>query len=72
MYTAAQRGEATVTVLRRTVPAAVPSVHFLSGGQTPEEVRAGLQREGESTLCVTIWRPILFPALKCAVSRRGA
>ena len=28
--------ERTVTTLRRTVPAAVPSINFLSGGQTPE------------------------------------
>ena len=27
--------ETTVTVLRRTVPAAVPSLNFLSGGQSP-------------------------------------
>jgi len=29
--------EATLRVLRRTVPAAVPSINFLSGGQSPEE-----------------------------------
>jgi fructose-bisphosphate aldolase class I len=33
---------ATVKVLRRTVPAAVPSVNFLSGGQGPEEATANL------------------------------
>lgn len=33
---------ATVKVLRRTVPAAVPSLNFLSGGQTPEEASANL------------------------------
>ena len=33
---------ATVKVLRRTVPAAVPSVNFLSGGQAPEEATANL------------------------------
>ena len=33
---------ATVEVLRRTVPAAVPSINFLSGGQTPEEASANL------------------------------
>ncbi len=32
----------TVKVLRRTVPAAVPSVNFLSGGQTAEEATANL------------------------------
>ncbi len=34
--------EWTVRQLRRTVPAAVPSVNFLSGGQTPEEATANL------------------------------
>lgn len=37
-----QVAEATVRVLRRTVPAAVPSVNFLSGGQGPEEATANL------------------------------
>ncbi|KAJ3112283.1 Fructose-bisphosphate aldolase 5, cytosolic [Phlyctochytrium bullatum] len=36
-YTPEQIGEATITVLRRTVPAAVPGVTFLSGGQSEEE-----------------------------------
>lgn len=40
--TAEQIGKATVTVLRRTVPAAVPTINFLSGGQTPEEATANL------------------------------
>ncbi len=34
--------EATLKVLRRTVPAAVPSINFLSGGQSPEEATANL------------------------------
>ncbi len=34
--------EATVRVLRRTVPAAMPSINFLSGGQGPEEATANL------------------------------
>lgn len=33
---------ATVRVLRRTVPAAVPGIYFLSGGQGPEEATANL------------------------------
>lgn len=37
-----QVAERTITVLRRTVPAAVQSIHFLSGGQTPEEATANL------------------------------
>jgi fructose-bisphosphate aldolase, class I len=32
----------TVTILRRTVPAAVPTINFLSGGQSPEEATANL------------------------------
>lgn len=32
----------TLQILRRTVPAAVPSVNFLSGGQTPVEATANL------------------------------
>lgn len=34
--------QATLTVLRRTVPAAVPSINFLSGGQTPEQATENL------------------------------
>lgn len=37
-----QVAEATLRVLRRTVPAAVPSINFLSGGQAPEEATANL------------------------------
>jgi fructose-bisphosphate aldolase class I len=33
---------ATLKVLRRTVPVAVPSINFLSGGQGPEEATANL------------------------------
>ena len=34
--------EATLRVLKRVVPAAVPSINFLSGGQGPEEATANL------------------------------
>lgn len=34
--------DATVRVLRRTVPAAVPTINFLSGGQTSEQATANL------------------------------
>jgi len=34
--------EGTIRVFRRTVPAAVPSINFLSGGMTPEESTANL------------------------------
>jgi len=33
---------ATLEVLRRTVPATVPTINFLSGGQSPEEATANL------------------------------
>jgi len=39
---AEQAGKATVDVLRRTVPTAVPTINFLSGGQSPEEATANL------------------------------
>lgn len=39
----AEVAEATMRVLKRTVPAAVPSINFLSGGQTPEQATAHLQ-----------------------------
>ncbi len=34
--------EATITMLKRTVPAAVPTINFLSGGQTPLEATQNL------------------------------
>jgi fructose-bisphosphate aldolase class I len=34
--------KATIAVFRRVVPAAVPTVNFLSGGQTPEQATANL------------------------------
>lgn len=37
-----QVAEETVRILRRTVPAALPSINFLSGGQSPEEATANL------------------------------
>ena len=37
-----QVAAATIKVLRRTVSAAVPSINFLSGGQSPEEATANL------------------------------
>jgi len=40
--TPAEVAEQTIRVLRRTVPAAVPSINFLSGGQTPAEATANL------------------------------
>jgi len=37
-----QVAKATLEVLRRTVPAAVPTINFLSGGQSPEAATANL------------------------------
>jgi fructose-bisphosphate aldolase, class I len=37
-----QVATATLNVLRRTVPAAVPTINFLSGGQSPEDATANL------------------------------
>nr|XP_033776735.1 fructose-bisphosphate aldolase B isoform X2 [Geotrypetes seraphini] len=41
-YTPEEIGIATVTALRRTVPAAVPGICFLSGGQSEEEASLNL------------------------------
>ena len=40
--TPAEVAAQTIRILRRTVPAAVPSINFLSGGQTPEEATVNL------------------------------
>jgi len=41
-YTSEQNAKATVTALSRTVPAAVPGVVFLSGGQSEEDASVNL------------------------------
>ncbi|XP_048379951.1 fructose-bisphosphate aldolase B-like [Stegostoma tigrinum] len=46
-------GMATVTALRRTVPAAVPGICFLSGGQSEEEASVNLNA---INLC-PLWKP---------------
>jgi fructose-bisphosphate aldolase class I len=51
--TAEQVAKATVTALRRTVPAAVPTINFLSGGQSPEEATANLN--GMNTIAGNPW-----------------
>jgi len=62
--------EATLTVLRRTVPAAVPSINFLSGGQDPEEATANLnainQQRGNAPwqLSISYGRALQQPALQ--------
>lgn len=62
--------EATLTVLRRTVPAAVPSINFLSGGQGPDEATANLNAlnrcKGPAPwrLSISYGRALQQPALK--------
>jgi fructose-bisphosphate aldolase class I len=62
--------DATLRVLRRTVPAAVPSIHFLSGGQGSEEASANLnalnQDAGPSPwrLSISYGRALQQPALQ--------
>jgi fructose-bisphosphate aldolase class I len=64
-----QVAEATLTVLRRTVPAAVPSINFLSGGQGPEEATANLNALNQLTgraawrLTISYGRALQQPAL---------
>lgn len=59
----------TLKVLRRTVPAAVPSINFLSGGQGPEEATRNLNainQPGESApwqLSISYGRALQQPAL---------
>lgn len=62
--------EATLKILRRTVPAAVPSINFLSGGQGPEEATANLnainQLRGNAPwqLSISYGRALQQPALQ--------
>jgi fructose-bisphosphate aldolase class I len=62
--------EQTVSVLRRTVPAAVPCIAFLSGGQTPAEATANLNAMNAAypslpwALTFSYGRALQEPALK--------
>lgn len=47
--------EATLKVLRRTVPASVPSINFLSGGQSPEEATANLNAINQQAAVGAPW-----------------
>ena len=67
--TPAEVARETLRVLRRTVPAAVPSINFLSGGQTPTQASANLDalnRCGAQPwlLSFSYGRALLDPALK--------
>lgn len=59
----------TLKVLRRTVPAAVPSINFLSGGQGPEEATRNLNAINQSggnapwQLSISYGRALQQPAL---------
>jgi fructose-bisphosphate aldolase, class I len=65
-----QVAEATIKVFRRVVPAAVPSINFLSGGQTPEEATANLNamnalfKNAPWELSFSYGRALQEPALK--------
>lgn len=60
--------EATLRVFRRTVPAAVPSINFLSGGQSPEEATENLnainQLPGPWQLSISYGRALQQPVLQ--------
>lgn len=62
--------EATLEVLRRTVPAAVPSINFLSGGLDPEDATANLNALNQATgpspwrLSISYGRALQQPALR--------
>jgi len=59
--------EATIRVFRRAVPAAVPSINFLSGGQSPEEATINLnavnQTGGPWQLSISYGRALQQPVL---------
>merc|ERR1712142_189970 len=54
-YTPEQVAEATVTALSRTMPAAVPGVTFLSGGQTEEDATVHLDAINKCTAAKKPW-----------------
>jgi len=74
---AAEVAQATLKVLRRTVPAAVPSIHFLSGGQTPEEATEnlnGINQQGPNSpwrLSLSYGRALQQPALNVWMGQTG-
>lgn len=60
--------EATIRVFRRAVPAAVPSINFLSGGQSPDEATINLntinQIGGPWQLSISYGRALQQPVLE--------
>jgi fructose-bisphosphate aldolase class I len=69
--------EATLRVLRRTVPAAVPSINFLSGGQGPEEATSNLNAINQQAeyapwnLSISYGRALQETALKAWGGKTG-
>ena len=67
--------EATIRVFRRAVPAAVPSINFLSGGQGPEEATENLnainQIGGPWQLSISYGRALQQPVLEAWQGMRG-
>lgn len=67
--------EATIRVVRRAVPAAVPSLNFLSGGQGPEEATANLnainQIGGPWQLSISYGRALQQPVLEAWQGKPG-
>jgi len=64
----AEIAEATLKIFRRTIPAAVPSINFLSGGQGPEEATENLnainQLAGPWQLSISYGRALQQPVLQ--------
>ena len=71
-----QVAEATLRVLKRTVPAAVPTINFLSGGQKPEEATANLNAmnamspHGPWVLSFSYARALQDPAMKAWAGKK--
>ena len=69
--------EATLRVLRRTVPAAMPSINFLSGGMGPEESTINLNAinqqapDGPWKLSISFGRALQQPALQAWSGKPG-
>jgi fructose-bisphosphate aldolase class I len=69
--------DATLKILHRTVPASVPSINFLSGGQGPEEATANLNainaQRGNSPwqLSISYGRALQQPALQAWGGQTG-
>jgi fructose-bisphosphate aldolase class I len=64
----AEIAEATLKIFRRTIPAAVPSINFLSGGQSPEEATQNLNAinllGGPWQLSISYGRALQQPVLQ--------